>query len=108
VSGKHYANLVPDELFDKVAAATPQAAQNPAQQRANSREIDTQGGEMALEPTREIPDKYAILRVVAPQFKTEAEGFEPPVPSRVRRFSKPVHSTALPRLLAGIGLRVII
>ena len=91
VSGRHYANLVPDELFAKVAAAMPQAAQNPAQQRANSREINAQGGEVALGGTREIANKYAAMRVDAPKFKTEAEGFEPPVDSRPRRFSKPVH-----------------
>ncbi len=108
VSGKHYANLVPDELFDKVAAAVPQAAQNPAQQGAKSREIDAQGGEVASAGTREIPGKYASLRVGAPHFKTEAEGFEPPVPSRVRRFSKPVHSATLPRLPVGLDLRAII
>ena len=30
----------------------------------------------------------------------EKEGFEPPVPSRVQRFSRPPHSTTLPFLRA--------
>lgn len=36
VSGKHYANNVPDELFDKAAGDREQAAQNPAQHGAES------------------------------------------------------------------------
>jgi integrase len=36
VSGKHYANAVPDELFDRVATVDAQAAHNPAQQPSAS------------------------------------------------------------------------
>ena len=90
VSGKHYANLVPDELFDKVATSVPQAAQNAAQQGAKSREINAQAGEGALRGPREISAKYASLRVGAPPFKAEAEGFEPPDDLRRLRFSRPV------------------
>jgi hypothetical protein len=32
-------------------------------------------------------------------FKSERGGFEPPVVFQLRRFSKPVHSTALPPFL---------
>ena len=38
--------------------------------------------------------------------EAERGGFEPPVPLRARRFSRPVHSTALPSLRAGGSLGV--
>ena len=38
--------------------------------------------------------------------QAEREGFEPSVPLRARRFSRPVHSTALPSLRAGGSLGV--
>ncbi|MDB5320023.1 MAG: hypothetical protein JWN40_1654 [Phycisphaerales bacterium] len=36
ISGRHYANAVPDELFDKAAMTTTEAAQNPAQQASET------------------------------------------------------------------------
>ncbi len=44
-----------------------------------------------------------ILRQMA-----EGEGFEPPVRSHARRFSRPVHSTTLPPLLKRCANHVIV
>ena len=43
-----------------------------------------------------------MLALLSP---TEAEGFEPPVPLRARRFSRPVQSTALPRLPTRLSIQ---
>lgn len=79
VSGKHYANSVPDELFERAAGATH--VQNAAQNRPKSTRTDS-----VDDPTRE-PDgagnprksgQFAPVPVGADCPKAEEEGFEPP------------------------------
>ena len=48
----------------------------------------------------------ATCRPLSQNDPAEREGFEPSVPLRARRFSRPVHSTALPSLRAGGSLGV--
>ena len=66
VSGKHYANNVPDELFDKAAARTPpEAAQNPAQQPAESPRQVPQSEEAAQGPASISIGDCNVLREIA-------------------------------------------
>src|SRR5690606_35243766 len=56
------------------------------------RSLDSNPG-IRIEPPWHVKDVPLAERRSA-----EGEGFEPPVPARARRFSRPVHSTALPPL----------
>jgi hypothetical protein len=66
VSGKHYANSVPDELFEKATAPSQsQAAQNPAQQPAESARTTSQNGKADPKPVSVTLMSCDTLRQIA-------------------------------------------
>jgi hypothetical protein len=67
VSGKHYANSVPDELFDEAANS---AAQNQAQQASESLRNDKHRGDEEMQNHSEKPSDSELTQI-------GATGFEP-------------------------------
>jgi len=67
VSGKHYANSVPDELFDK--AVCTGAAQNEAQQPSEMTENDTQKPEGKVENHSENPSDSELATIGVTRFE---------------------------------------
>jgi len=66
VSGKHYANSVPDELFEKATAQSQsQAAQNQAQQSAELARTPSQAQEAGPEPSSVTRVSCDTLRQIA-------------------------------------------
>jgi integrase len=84
IARKHYFQTT-DDHFERAASEETEAKQNPKQLVAVSIGADSQ-------PDSPIPtnaDENESPRYSA-QRKTDGEGFEPPVDSRPRRFSRPV------------------
>ncbi|MCW5768680.1 MAG: tyrosine-type recombinase/integrase [Phycisphaeraceae bacterium] len=66
ISGKHYANSVPDELFDRAASATPTTAAPCAQRQAQRKASETAGKQRKSgnAPTRRAAQNDADLREI--------------------------------------------
>ena len=62
VSGRHYANAVPDELFDRAAGIAPSAAQNAAQHPAASGRTESQDEEASELRASKNPARCGALR----------------------------------------------
>ncbi len=97
VARDHYLQVT-DEHF--VAAAEllrrdPKPTQNPTQQAAAGSGTEQHGaGDDMRNPRGKAKGPRKSDDFIDP--KAVGEGFEPPIHFRVRRFSRPVHSTALP------------
>lgn len=82
VSGRHYVNDVPEELFDKAVVCGTQAAQNPAQQAVapprNAPQTPVSGNGDENTTSRKTPQGLASNRKPLQVNNLEAGGIEPP------------------------------
>jgi len=82
ISGRHYANAVPDELFDLAAGQGPEAADSEAAQKAAHKAAETGGihksaGEAVLAGISENPEDNADFGQNRNTSKLGGAGFEP-------------------------------